>query len=266
MNPAFWNNKSVFLTGHTGFKGGWIASWLSNMGAKVYGYALTPPTTPNFFTETNLSDYLEQSIIGDIRDQDKLTKSLKATSPDLVIHMAAQPLVRESYIAPVDTYATNVMGTVNLLEAIRQTDSVQAVINITTDKCYENKEWKWAYRENDLLGGYDAYSSSKACSEIITSAYRKSFLEELGVHIATVRAGNVIGGGDWADDRLIPDLLRSIDSGNTLQIRSPKAVRPWQHVLEPLSGYLMLAEALYEQGKPLRKDGTLVRMRKMLNR
>jgi len=250
MNPAFWNNKSVFLTGHTGFKGGWIASWLSNMGAKVYGYALTPPTTPNFFTETNLSDYLEQSIIGDIRDQDKLTKSLKATSPDLVIHMAAQPLVRESYIAPVDTYATNVMGTVNLLEAIRQTDSVQAVINITTDKCYENKEWKWAYRENDLLGGYDAYSSSKACSEIITSAYRKSFLEELGVHIATVRAGNVIGGGDWADDRLIPDLLRSIDSGNTLQIRSPKAVRPWQHVLEPLSGYLMLAEALYEQGKP----------------
>jgi len=250
MNPDFWNNKSVFLTGHTGFKGGWIALWLSHMGAKVYGYALTPPTTPNFFNETNLSNHLKQSTIGDIRDQDKLTKALKATSPSLVIHMAAQPLVRESYVTPVETYATNVMGTVNLLDAIRRTDSVQAVVNITTDKCYDNKEWIWGYRENDRLGGYDPYSSSKACSEIATAAYRNSFLAGSGIHVATARAGNVIGGGDWADDRLIPDLLRALDSEETLQIRSPNAVRPWQHVLEPLSGYLMLAEALYEQGEP----------------
>ena len=250
MNSAFWNNKSVFLTGHTGFKGGWIALWLSNMGAKVYGYSLAAPTIPNFFTETNLSDYLEQSIIGDIRDKDKLTKVLKEASPSLGLHMAAQPLVRESYINPLETYAINVMGTVNLLEAIRKTESVQAIINITTDKCYENNEWIWGYRENDRLGGYDPYSSSKTCSEIVTAAYRNSFFAESGIHVATARAGNVIGGGDWANDRLIPDLLRAVDGGKVLQIRSPNAIRPWQHVLEPLSGYIMLAEALCKKGEP----------------
>jgi len=249
MSPDFWRNRSVFLTGHTGFKGGWIALWLSQLGAKVHGYSLAPPTTPNFFTETQLLDRLQSSTIADIRDLSKLRAVMQPAKPSIVIHMAAQPLVRESYNTPVDTFATNVIGTVNVLEAARQTQTIQAIVNITTDKCYENQEWLWPYRENDRLGGHDPYSSSKACAEIAAAAYRESFLAEAGIYLASVRAGNVIGGGDWATDRLIPDFLRSIDENKTLRIRSPKAIRPWQHVLEPLSGYLMLAEQLTTVGE-----------------
>lgn len=244
MNPEFWCNRSVFLTGHTGFKGGWLAHWLSLMGAEVHGYSLKPTTTPNFFTETQLSKRIKQSTIGDIRDITSLTNAVNLAKPSVVIHMAAQPLVRESYGSPVETFSTNVMGTVNLLEVVRQSDTVEAVVNITTDKCYDNREWVWPYRENDRLGGKDPYSSSKACAELVTAAYRSSFLADANVRVASVRAGNVIGGGDWATDRLIPDFLRALDAGETLRIRSPNAVRPWQHVLEPLSGYLMLAEKL----------------------
>jgi len=248
MSPDFWRNRSVFLTGHTGFKGGWIALWLSQLGAKVDGYSLAPPTTPNFFTEIQLEDRLQSSTIADIRDLPKLAAAMQVAQPSIVIHMAAQPLVRESYNTPVDTFATNVIGTVNVLEAARRIETVQAIVNITTDKCYENQEWLWPYRENDRLGGHDPYSSSKACAEIAAAAYRNSFLAEAGIHLASVRAGNVIGGGDWAADRLIPDFLCAIDAGATLRIRSPNAVRPWQHVLEPLSGYLMLAERLVTDG------------------
>ena len=248
-NPDFnfWRNRVVFLTGHTGFKGGWIAFWLAHMGAKVHGYALAPPTKPSFFEETQLQSRLASSAINDIRDFKILCKAMQTASPSVVIHMAAQPLVKESYNSPVDTFSTNLIGTVNLLEAARNTDSVQAIVNITTDKCYENQEWLWPYRENDRLGGYDPYSSSKACAELASAAYRKSFLGDAGVHLATVRAGNVIGGGDWAANRLIPDFLRALDAGETLHIRSPNAVRPWQHVLEPLSGYLLLAEELIKR-------------------
>ena len=247
-DPNFWRNRSVFLTGHTGFKGGWIALWLTHMGAKVYGYALAPPTKPSFFEEMQLQSSLSSSTINDIRDFKSLCQAMQAASPSVVIHMAAQPLVRESYNSPVDTFSTNLIGTVNLLEAARNTDSVQAIVNITTDKCYENQEWLWPYRENDPLGGHDPYSSSKACAELASAAYRKCFLADAGVHLATVRAGNVIGGGDWAVDRLIPDFFRALDAGETLHIRSPSAIRPWQHVLEPLCGYLLLAEELVKQG------------------
>ncbi len=218
------------------------------MGARVYGYALAPPTKPSFFEETQLQSSLSSSTINDIRDLKKLSQAVQAASPSVVIHMAAQPLVRESYNSPVDTFSTNLLGTVNLLEAARRIDSVQAIVIITTDKCYENQEWVWPYRESDRLGGYDPYSSSKACAELASAAYRKSFFADARVHLATVRAGNVIGGGDWAADRLIPDFLRALDAGKTLSIRSPNAIRPWQHVLEPLSGYLLLAEELIEQG------------------
>jgi CDP-glucose 4,6-dehydratase len=238
----------VFLTGHTGFKGGWIALWLSHLGAKVHGYSLTPPTKPSFFEEAQLQTWLASSTIGDIRDLKSLSQAMHLANPSVVIHMAAQPLVRESYSSPVETFATNVLGTVNLLEAARKAASLRAIVNITTDKCYENQEWIWPYRENDRLGGHDPYSSSKACAELATAAYRSSFLAAAGVQLATVRAGNVIGGGDWATDRLIPDFLRALDAGQTLQIRSPNATRPWQHVLEPLSGYLLLAEDLVKQG------------------
>lgn len=248
MNASFWKGRSVFLTGHTGFKGGWIALWLSQLGAEVHGYSLEAPITPNFYTETQLQDRLQSATIADIRDLLKLTAAMQAAKPSVVIHMAAQPLVRESYNTPVETFATNVIGTVNTLEAARQTGTVEAIVNITTDKCYENQEWIWPYRENDSLGGHDPYSSSKACAEIAAAAYRNSFLSEAGIQLASVRAGNVIGGGDWATDRLIPDFLRSIDKNATLRIRSPNAIRPWQHVLEPLSGYLMLAEKLVTNG------------------
>jgi CDP-glucose 4,6-dehydratase len=249
MNREFWCGKRVFMTGHTGFKGGWLAMWLTDMGAEVHGYALTPPTEPNLYTVANLPDRLVCSTIADIRDADALTQAMQAARPDIVLHLAAQPLVRHSYVAPVETYAVNVMGTVNLMEAIRQTPGVRVVVNVTTDKCYENREWVWSYRENEAMGGFDPYSSSKGCSELVTAAYRRSFLESAEIQLASARAGNVIGGGDWAVDRLIPDFLRALDSGQVLTIRSPLATRPWQHVLEPLAGYLALCEKLFTEGK-----------------
>jgi CDP-glucose 4,6-dehydratase len=249
VNHGFWKHKRVFLTGHTGFKGGWLALWLADMGAEVHGYALSAPTEPNFFTVCKVLARLKNSTIADIRDAAALTEAMQAAQPHIVLHLAAQPLVRYSYTAPVETYSVNVMGTVNLLEATRQTPSVKAVVNITTDKCYENREWVWPYRENEAMGGYDPYSSSKGCSELITAGYRKSFLEPAGIYVASARAGNVIGGGDWAVDRLVPDFLRALDVDHMLTIRSPDAIRPWQHVLEPLSGYLTLAERLYTKGK-----------------
>ena len=246
MNISFWHNRSVFLTGHTGFKGGWMAMWLTEMGARVYGYSLQAPTNPNFFTETKLKERIENSIIADICDFSTLSDAIKFAKPSVIIHMAAQPLVIESYHAPVETFKTNIIGTINILEIARQIDTIEAIVNITTDKCYENNENLRPYNENDKLGGYDPYSSSKACAEIVSAAYRNSYLLKNGTNLATVRAGNVIGGGDWATNRLIPDFFRSIDNNETLLIRSPNAVRPWQHVLDPLSGYLMLAEKLVE--------------------
>jgi CDP-glucose 4,6-dehydratase len=244
----FWQGKKVFLTGHTGFKGGWLALWLSSMGAEVHGYALEPSTTPNLFEVANIKSCLKTHTIDDIRNLTALKSAINQTQPEIVFHLAAQALVRKSYLDPVETYSTNVMGTVNLFEAVRQSESVRAVINVTTDKCYENKEWLWPYREDEAMGGFDPYSSSKGCSELITAAYRRSFLAAAGVAVASARAGNVIGGGDWADDRLIPDFLRAIDKKQTLIIRSPYAIRPWQHVLEPISGYLQLAERLFSEG------------------
>lgn len=244
IDHNFWCGKRVFLTGHTGFKGGWLALWLSEMGANVYGYALAPATMPALFTTAKVRDRLAASTIADIRDAEALQKAVQVAQPDIVFHLAAQPLVRYSYQAPVETYAVNVMGTVNLLEAVRAVGDVRAVVNVTTDKCYENRERNEPYVEDEALGGYDPYSSSKACSELVTLAYRRSFMNSLPVGLASARAGNVIGGGDWSDDRLLPDFLRAIDAGKNLTIRYPGAVRPWQHVLEPLSGYLCLAERL----------------------
>lgn len=254
LNPSFWRDKRVFVTGHSGFKGGWLSLWLQQLGAKVTGYSLPPPTEHSLFQTARVADGMT-SIMGDIRDPAGLTEAIKQAEPDIVIHMAAQPLVRRSYVDPVETYSTNVMGTVHLLEAVRQSSTVRAVVNVTTDKCYENKEWIWAYRENEPMGGYDPYSNSKGCAELVTSAYRSSFFnpEEFERHrvaLASARAGNVIGGGDWAADRLIPDILSAFTMGKTVEIRSPKAIRPWQHVLEPLRGYLKLAEELHQHGTP----------------
>ena len=253
VNPSFWNGKRVFLTGHTGFKGGWLTLWLASMGARVTGYALAPNTTPNFFEVAKVKSDLEQSHVADIRDLEKLQKAMADAGPEIVIHMAAQPLVRYSYSNPVETYATNVMGTVHVLESIRALDCVRAAVIITTDKCYENKEWTWGYRENEPMGGHDPYSNSKGCAELVTSAYRQSYFapEKYSQHkvaIASARAGNVIGGGDWSEDRLIPDAIKAFEAKETLMIRNPLATRPWQHVLEPLSGYLVLAQALYQEG------------------
>ena len=244
----FYKNKKVFITGHTGFKGSWLTLWLTMMGAKVLGYALEPNTDPSLFNVLNLHKDIDH-IIGDIRDFEKLREIITEFKPEIVFHLAAQPLVRLSYREPRLTYETNVMGTVNLLEAIRQTKSIRAVVNVTSDKCYENKEWVWGYRENDPMGGYDPYSSSKGCSELITAAYRNSYFKNTETAIASARAGNVIGGGDWAEDRLIPDIVRSLSKGKQIIIRNPKATRPWQHVLEPLSGYLLLGRLLYEKGQ-----------------
>ena len=252
FNKDFFANKKIFITGHTGFKGSWLCMWLHMLGAEVTGYALDPPTDPSLFELCRVGE-LVHSVIGDVRDGEKLAAAMSAASPDIVIHMAAQPLVRDSYKIPVETYAINVMGTVNLLEAVRLCPSVKAVVNVTTDKCYENREWAWGYRENDPMGGYDPYSSSKGCAELVTAAYRQSFFntstpQHPSVAIATARAGNVIGGGDWAADRLIPDCLSALLQGESIRIRNPHAIRPWQHVLEPLSGYLTLARSLYEGG------------------
>ena len=248
MNREFWKDKKVFITGHTGFKGAWLSLWLQDCGAVLTGYALAPNTTPNLFETALVADGMK-SVIGDIRNLEQLTKAMLDSSPDVVIHMAAQPLVRFSYRNPVDTYSTNVMGTVNLFEAVRKTDSVKSVVNVTTDKCYENKEWIWGYREDESMGGHDPYSNSKGCSELVTAAYRKSFFNSPGsAKIASGRAGNVIGGGDWAEDRLIPDILKSFVDNEPVVVRNPSATRPWQHVLEPLSGYLVLAERLYLDG------------------
>ncbi|WP_310451837.1 CDP-glucose 4,6-dehydratase [Sulfuritalea sp.] len=252
MTLGFWRGKRVFLTGHTGFKGSWLSIWLQQLGADVTGYALNPPTNPSLFEVANVGEGM-RSIIADIREAEALARAMREARPEIVIHMAAQPLVRYSYEAPVETYATNVMGTVHLLEAVRQTDTVRAVVIVTSDKCYENKEWPWGYRENEPMGGYDPYSNSKGCAELVTAAYRNSYFNpakhrEHGVAIGSGRAGNVIGGGDWAADRLIPDILRAIEAGRPVHIRSPHAIRPWQHVLEPLSGYLKLAEKLFSDG------------------
>jgi CDP-glucose 4,6-dehydratase len=249
VNPDFWRSRRVLLTGHTGFKGGWLSLWLQSMGAEVHGYALTPPTEPNLFTEALVGDGMASSTIADIRDVERLTVAFQAVRPEVVFHLAAQPLVRASYDQPVETFAVNVMGTANLLEAVRVQPEVRAVVNVTTDKCYENREWVWGYRESDAMGGHDPYSASKGCAELVTAAYRHSFLKARGVALASARAGNVIGGGDWAADRLLPDFLRAIDGGKILTIRSPRATRPWQHVLEPLAGYLMLAEKLCSDGQ-----------------
>lgn len=250
MNLSFWREKRVFLTGHTGFKGSWLSLWLQSMGAVVTGYALPAPTHPSLFELAKVEDGMT-SILRDIRSRESLFEAMYQAAPDIVIHMAAQPLVRYSYQNPVETYEVNVMGTVNLLEAVRKTPSVRAVVNVTTDKCYENREWLWGYRESEAMGGYDPYSSSKACSELVTAAYRQSFFgKERDVYLATARAGNVIGGGDWASDRLIPDIVNGLLSGEPIFIRNPTSMRPWQHVLEPLCGYLMLAEALFIAGEP----------------
>lgn len=252
IDKKFWRNKRVFLTGHTGFKGSWLSLWLNNLGAKVTGYALSPPTKPSMFELCKINTAVK-SIIADVRDLKTLSSSMSAAKPEIVIHMAAQPLVRESYKNPVETYSTNVLGTVNFFEAVRKCKNVKAAINVTTDKCYENKEYARGYREKDALAGYDPYSSSKVCSELVTSAYRDSFFNRKSRHfhgagIASARAGNVIGGGDWATDRLIPDCVRALLKGEKIMIRNPSAIRPWQHVLEPLSGYLILAQKLYESG------------------
>ncbi|MGB9081012.1 MAG: CDP-glucose 4,6-dehydratase [Desulfuromonadaceae bacterium] len=251
-DTAFWKGKRVFLTGHTGFKGSWLSIWLHLLGAEVTGYALDPPTDPSLFELARVSE-LMTSVIADVRDLERLKAELAAAAPDIVIHMAAQPLVRDSYKIPVETYATNVMGTVHLLEGVRACPSVRAVVNVTTDKVYENREWPWGYRENEPFGGYDPYSNSKGCSELVTAAYRSSYFNPAeyarhGVALASARAGNVIGGGDWALDRLVPDILRAILADEPVRIRNPHAIRPWQHVLEPLSGYLMLARKLFTDG------------------
>jgi CDP-glucose 4,6-dehydratase len=248
MSSGFWVGRRVFLTGHTGFKGGWLVLWLQQLGAHVTGYALAPSTQPNLFGLAEVAFGMD-SYLGDVRDGAALSRAMQSAQPEIVIHMAAQALVRYGYQNPVETYATNVMGTVHVMEASRHTPSIKALVVVTTDKCYDNKEWIWGYREDEPMGGHDPYSSSKGCAELVTSAYRRSFLQEQGKAVASARAGNVIGGGDWAADRLVPDILRAFEQNKPVIIRSPHSTRPWQHVLEPLSGYLTLAEQLYTQGQ-----------------
>lgn len=248
IHPDFWRGKRVLLTGHTGFKGSWLSLWLQSMGATLRGLALPPPTEPALFDVARVANGMQHRF-ADIRDFAAVQAQMNEFRPEIVIHMAAQPLVRLSYHQPVETYATNVMGTVHVLEAARHAGSVKAIVNITTDKCYENREWVWGYREDEPMGGHDPYSNSKGCAELVSSAYRRSFLRDAGIAVATARAGNVIGGGDWAQDRLVPDILRALQGNEAVLIRNPHATRPWQHVLEPLSGYLLLAEALHEHGQ-----------------
>jgi CDP-glucose 4,6-dehydratase len=252
VNQGFWKKKRVFITGHTGFKGAWLTLWLKRLDAEVTGYSLEPPTTPNLYDLARIEELIN-GIEADIRDFDRLKKAIEAHQPEIVFHLAAQALVRRSYQAPVETYATNVMGTVNVLEAVRQVGGVRVFVNVTSDKCYENREWGRGYRETEPMGGYDPYSSSKGCAELITAAYRNSYFNPAnysmhGMALASARAGNVVGGGDWGEDRLVPDCVRAFLKGEKIVIRSPEASRPWQHVLEPLNGYLMLAERLYNDG------------------
>jgi CDP-glucose 4,6-dehydratase len=254
IDERFWLGRRVFITGHTGFKGSWLCLWLHSLGAKITGFALSPPTDPSLYELCGV-EKLVHSVYGDVRDYESLRRVVSETAPEVVIHMAAKPIVRESYRNPVETYQTNVIGTVNLLEAVRGSKSVRAVVVITSDKCYENREWLWGYRESDNLGGYDPYSSSKACSELVTASYRNSFFNPgeyhiHGVALASARAGNVIGGGDWSPDRLVPDCVRALLKGEKIVLRNPDSIRPWQHVLEPLCGYLVLATRLYENGAP----------------
>ena len=250
LNRAFWRDRRVLVTGHTGFKGGWLVLWLESLGARVSGIALPPPTTPSLFDAARVADGMRSSF-ADLRDAREVAAAVGAADPEIVLHLAAQSLVRESYADPVGTYATNVMGTIHLLDALRRHSKVRAVVVVSSDKCYQNNEWPWGYRENDAMGGFDPYSSSKGCVELVTAAYRNSFFaaRDGGTAIATARAGNVIGGGDWARDRLIPDCLRAIDAKEPVRIRRPEAVRPWQHVLDPLAGYLGLAERLHGAGR-----------------
>ena len=251
VNSDFWYQKKIFLTGHTGFKGGWLTMWLQQMGAIVKGFSLKPPPgNPSLFIEANIGQEII-SEIGDIRDRNLLHKSLTSFNPDILIHLAAQPLVRLSYLNPVETFETNVMGTANVLDSSRSCDNLKAILVITTDKCYENREWVWGYRESDPMGGFDPYSSSKGAAELLVSSFRQSFFIDCDnpIALASARAGNVIGGGDWSEDRLIPDALSSINEDIPLKVRNPKSIRPWQHVLEPLSGYLKLSECLYDNGQ-----------------
>lgn len=254
LAAKFWRDKCVLITGHTGFKGSWLSLWLSQLGAHVSGYSLAPPTSPSNFLVSRVEETLRTSVEADIRDLDTVINFFDAQRPEIVFHMAAQPLVRYSYQNPVETFHTNVIGTVNVLEAIRKTPSVKAVVIITSDKCYENREWVWGYRENEPMGGYDPYSCSKGCTELVAASYRASFFPPSehanhGVGLATVRAGNVIGGGDWSPDRLVPDLLNAHEQGSEVLIRNPAAIRPWQFVLEPLGGYMALAERLFDNGE-----------------
>jgi len=249
INQKFWRGKKVLVTGHTGFKGSWLSLWLQQLGAQVTGYALEPPTEINMFELAGISKGMK-SITADVRDLENLKKVFRKEQPEIVIHLAGQPIVKLSYDDPILTYTTNVMGTAHILEAAKNISSTRAMVCITSDKCYENNAWVWGYRENDKLGGSDPYASSKACAELIISAYRNSYMRfpQFNISLASTRAGNVIGGGDWARDRLVPDIMRNFINKETVLIRNPKATRPWQHVLEPLSGYLMLAESLYREG------------------
>ncbi len=247
LRPAFWQGRRVLLTGHTGFKGAWLSLWLQRLGAELTGYSCGVPTEPSLFALAGVAEGM-RCVEGDVRDPAALAGALAAAAPEVVIHLAAQPLVRRSFAEPRLTFETNVMGTVNLLDAVRRVDAVRVVVNVTSDKCYENREWEWGYREGEPLGGHDPYASSKACSELVTSAYRRSFFADPdGPRIATARAGNVIGGGDWGEDRLVADLTRAAAAGAELRVRNPNSIRPWQHVLNPLSGYLLLAESLWDE-------------------
>jgi CDP-glucose 4,6-dehydratase len=248
ITTDFWHGRRVVITGHTGFKGSWLSLWLQSLGAKLLGVALPPHTTPALFEIARVADGMNH-FIADVRDFNAISSQIRQFDPEIIIHMAAQPIVRVSYQHPIDTFAINVIGTAHVLEAARDCKALKAVVNVTTDKCYQDRDWTWPYREIDSLGGYDPYSSSKACSELVSDSYRESFLRNSGIALATARAGNVIGGGDWASDRLIPDILRAIQNEEPVLIRNPNAIRPWQHVLEPLSGYLLLAERLYTVGQ-----------------